>query len=384
MTRTTTLTRTTRRASLVCMIGGLALGATACGQAPEEAASSGTSSSSSSASESSSAGGAEDYLGCMVSDAGGFNDQSFNQSGREGLAAAATELGIGEQAVESAAESDYATNIDALVSSGCDQIVAAGFLLAEATATASAANPDINFALVDSALETPAENVKPLLFDTAQAAFLAGYAAAATSTTGTVATYGGVKLPSVTIFMDGFVDGVAHHNAEKGTDVAVLGWDKAAQDGSFTGNFDDAAAGRNTTQNFIDAGADVILPVAGPVGAGTLAAARAAKDAGSDVKVIWVDSDGYEVQPDFGDLILTSVVKEIGTAVQASISADVEGEFDAAPYVGTLENEGVSLAPFHDFEATLPAGLTDELTAIQDSIVSGEIVVESPSTPTSS
>ena len=381
MTRTTgTAVARTRRASLVCLIGGLALTASACGQAPEETAGGG----SSSTSAESSGGAAEDYTGCIVSDAGGFNDQSFNQSGREGLAAAAEELGIEEQAAESASEADFATNIDALVTGGCDQIVAAGFLLAEATAEAAAANPDVSFALVDSSLETPAENVKPLLFDTAQAAFLAGYAAAATSTTGTVATYGGIKIPSVTIFMDGFVDGVAYHNEQKGTDVTVLGWDKAAQDGSFTGNFEDASLGRNTTQNFIDAGADVILPVAGPVGAGTLAAARAAKDAGSDVKVIWVDSDGYEVQPDFGDLILTSVVKEIGTAVQASITADVEGEFDAEPYVGTLENGGVSLAPFHDFEATLPAGLTDELAAIQESIVSGELVVESPSTPTSS
>ena len=357
------------------LVGALALGVAGCGEAPTEAPEGGAASSGES-----SAAGAE-YLGCMVSDAGGFNDQSFNQSGLQGLEAVVEEAGIGQQIAESASESDYTTNIDALVNSGCNQIIAVGFLLADATAEAATANPDTNFALVDAAVDPPLENVKPLLFDTAQAAFLAGYAAAATSATGTVATYGGIKLPSVTIFMDGFVDGVAYHNSQKGTNVQVLGWDKAAQDGQFTGDFEDAQKGRNTTQNFLDQGADVILPVAGPVGAGTLAAARDAKTAGSDVKVIWVDADGYNTQPDFADLILTSVVKEIGASVQDSIATDVEGSYSAEPYVGTLENGGVSLAPFHDFEASLPAGLADELTAIQESIVSGEITVESPSTP---
>lgn len=365
-----------KRYTTGALAGVLALGVAGCGEAPAE-----TPAGSSSSGSAASSDAAADYLGCMVSDAGGFNDQSFNQSGLEGLQAAAEELGVEQQTAESSVESDYATNIDALVGSGCNQIVSVGFLLADATAEAATANPDTNFSLVDAAVDPALPNVKPLLFDTAQASFLAGYAAAATTATGTVATYGGIKLPSVTIFMDGFVDGVAYHNSQKGTNVTVLGWDKAAQDGQFTGDFEDAAKGRNTTQNFIDAGADVILPVAGPVGAGTLAAARDAKTAGSDVKVIWVDADGYNTQPDFGDLILTSVVKEIGAAVQDSITTDVDGSYTADPYVGTLENGGVSLAPFHDFEASLPAGLADELTAIQDGIVSGEIPVESPSTP---
>lgn len=362
------------------LAGALALTVAACGEAPAEDASASTSA----AASGSASAAATDFTGCMVSDAGGFQDQSFNQSGYEGLQAAVTDLGIKENTAESAVESDYATNINAMLSAGCNQIIGVGFLLADAVAEAADANPETHFALVDSAVDPARENVKPLLFDTAQASFLAGYAAAATSETGTVATYGGIKLPSVTIFMDGFVDGVNYFNQEKSADVKVLGWDKDAQDGSFTGDFEDAAKGSNTTQNFIDAGADVILPVAGPVGAGTLSAARAATDAGNPVKVIWVDSDGYNTQTQFQDLILTSVVKEIGASVTDSISADVDGDFSADPYVGTLENGGVSLAPFHDFEATLPEGLADELSTIQDSIVSGDIVVQSQSTPSTS
>ena len=366
---------TTRRALVLAAV--LAVVAAGCGQPPASEPSAGGSGASGGPGPS----GGEDFLGCMVSATGGFEDRSFNQAGVEGLRAAAEELGFETRTAESEAESDYATNIEALVSSGCTQVVAGSFLLADATGEAADANPETHFSIIDSTVDPPRENVKPLLFDTAQAAFLAGYAAAATTRTGVVATYGGVKIPPVTVFMDGFVAGVEHHNGEKGTDVRVLGWDAAAQDGQFTGDFEDAQKGRNTTQNFIDAGADTVLPVAGAVGAGTLAAARAAKDAGQDVRVVWVDDDGYLTQEGYGDLVLTSVVKEIGTAVGDAVRTDLEGGFTGEPYVGTLENGGVSLAPFHDFEATLPAGLVEELAAVEDSIIRGGIVVDSPSTP---
>ncbi len=352
------------------LMGSMALVVAGCGSAPEEEAAGGASD----------AGGA-DYLGCMVSDAGGFNDQSFNESGFEGLQAAEERLGIETRTAESQDESAYTPNLDSLVSAGCNQIVTVGFLLADATGTAAEANPDTSFALVDAETETAMDNVKPLLFDTAQAAYLAGYAAAAVSETGTVATWGGVKIPPVTIFMDGFVEGVAKYNEDNGEDVQVLGWDVATQDGQFTGDFEDVAKGQNTTNNLISAGADVTLPVAGPVGTGALSAAQAANADGGQVKVIWVDSDGYEAQPDYQDLILTSVVKEIGTAVETSMQAGVDGEFSADPYVGTLENEGVGLAPFHDFDGQLPEGLKEELMSLQEQVIAGDIVVESPASP---
>src|SRR5690606_22685596 len=132
---------------------------------------------------------------------------------------------------------------------------------------------ETNFAIIDDA-SIEADNVKPIVFNTAEAAFLAGYLAAGYTTTGTVATFGGIPIPPVTIFMDGFYDGVQHYNEVKGTDVQVLGWDKASQQGEFVGNFEDIAAGQNLARSFIDAGADVILPVAGPVGSGAAAAAQ--------------------------------------------------------------------------------------------------------------
>jgi basic membrane protein A len=353
------------------LAGVFALALAACGDAPEEPAGGGT------------ADGSSDFKACMVSDSGGFDDKSFNESGHQGLEAAKGDLGIEVATAESQSESDFAPNIDNLVSENCNIIVTVGFLLATATGDAAKANPDVQFAIVDSAASdaegNPVEldNVQPISFDTAQASYLAGYLAAGMSKTGKVATYGGLQIPSVSIFMDGFVDGVAKYNEVKGKNVQVLGWDKAAQNGSFVGNFEDTAKGQSLTEEFISQGADIILPVAGPVGAGSL---TAAKDAGG-VSVIWVDSDGVETNPDASSVILTSVMKGIGAAVQDVITAAEADNFSSSPYVGTLENEGVGLAPFHDFESQVPQELKDEVEKLKADIIAGTITVESPSSP---
>ena len=112
--------------------------------------------------------------------------------------------------------------------------------------------------------------------------------------TGVVATFGGLPIPSVQIFMDGFVDGVAAYNeAYPDANVQVLGWDKESQTGSFSNSFDDQAQGQQLANNFINQGADIIMPVAGPVGLGAAAAAQTA----GDVYIIGVDSDSYESAP---------------------------------------------------------------------------------------
>ncbi len=218
-------------------------------------------------------------------------------------------------------------------------------------------------------------NAKPLLFNTQEAAFLAGYAAAGMSETGTIATFGGIQLPSVSIFMDGFVDGAAQYSTDSGTQVKVLGWDKAAQTGSFTGDFENQANGQNLAKGFIDQGADVIMPVAGPVGLG---AAAAAKEAGN-VKIVGVDADWFNTAPDYSSIVLTSVIKEIGQSVYDTVEQAVNGEFTSDPYVGTLANEGIDIAPFHDFESAVPAELSSKLDELKASIISGDLVVDSPS-----
>lgn len=94
-----------------------------------------------------------------------------------------------------------------------------------------------------------------------------------------------------------------------------------------------------------------------------------------------MDADGYLSMPDYGASIITSVQKAMDVAVFEAIKADIEGTFSSEPYVGTLENGGVLLAPFHDFESQLPEGLTDELEQVKADIISGTIEITSPSQP---
>lgn len=322
-----------------------------------------------------------DFKACMVSDFGGFDDKSFNETSYNGLLKAEEELGIEVNEIESNAESEYAGNIQSMIDEGCNIVVTVGFALANATEAAAKQNPDVDFAIVDYNSFDGVDNAKGLLFNAAQPAFLAGYTAAAMTETGVVGTFGGAKYPTVTIFMDGFDQGVKYYNETKGADVQLLGWSEEAQDGQFIGGndpFGDIPGGKNTASTLISQGADIIMPVAGPAGQGAL---QAAQESGGKVNAIWVDTDGYESASEFGNVIITSVAKGMDVAVFEAIQASMNDEFSSEEYVGTLENEGVSLAPFHDFEDDLPEGLTGELDDLKAKIISGEIEITSPSQP---
>jgi basic membrane protein A len=325
-----------------------------------------------------------DYLPCIVSDAGGFDDKSFNQLSYEGVKQAADELGIEFKAVESNSENDYAPNLESLVSEGCNTIVTVGFALAAATKESAKANPDIEYVLIDDAADggddgqtfdgkADEPNIKPLLYDTAQAAFLAGYAAADYTKTGVVGTYGGQPYPTVTIFMDGFKQGVDYYAKEKGKDVKVVGWN--GKDGSFTGGFEANETATNTARQLLDQDVDVILPVGGPIYQGAL---TAIEDSGKDVALIGVDADFFETDPTTQDVVLTSILKNMKVSTYEAIkSAASGGDFDFTPYVGTLENDGVGIAPFHNFEDKVNPDLQGELDTVKAGIIDGSITVKS-------
>jgi basic membrane protein A len=317
-----------------------------------------------------------DFCARMVTNSGGLEDRSFNQSSWEGLQAAADEYSIDADVLVSGSETDLAPNVEQAVATGCGFVLTVGYELATATQEEAEANPEIDFAIVDEVVE--ADNVKPIVFNTAEAAYLAGYLAAGVSKTGTVGTFGGGKQPPVTLFMDGFVDGVAGYNAAHGTAVTALGWDKNTQEGLFTGDFEDVNKGKTYAANLIDQGADVILPVAGQVGEG---AAAAAVDAGA-VSIIWVDNDGYDTLPaEYRPILLTSVLKNTGNAVVEIVGSSIDDSFDNSPFVGTLENGGVGLAPFHDMAASVSEELAAEIEQLTADIIAGTVVVESPSIP---
>ena len=306
------------------------------------------------------------FKACQITDTGGIDDRSFNQTVWEGFQRAEEELGAEIKYLESTSEADYDPNIQAFIDEGCDVIITVGFLLGEATERFAQENPDQAFAIVDFAYETSYDNLQGIIFNTDEAAFLAGYAAAGMTETGTIGTWGGINIPTVSVFMDGFLAGANHYNSVKGTDVEVLGWD--GMDGVFIGSFEAADLGNAGTSEMLQNGADIILPVAGPAGLG---AGTAIEDFGSG-KLIWVDTDGY-VSTDFGSITLTSVEKKMDNATFNVIASVQDGTFAGGNYVGTLENAGVGISPFHDFDSQVPDELKAELDALREAIIAGEL-----------
>jgi len=321
---------------------------------------------------------ASDFVPCMVSDAGGFDDKSFNELGKNGIEKAAKELGVEAILVKSTTETDYAPNIQSLLDQDCSLIVTVGFALSTATVEAALANPEVQFAIIDDAADndfdgkTDAPNIKPILFDTAQAAYLAGYLSAGVSETGVIGTFGGQPYPTVTIFMDGFKQGAEHYSEVSGDPVTVLGWD--GTDGSFTGGFAAGTEAQATAQALIDQNVDVLLPVGGPI---YQSAAAAIRDSGKSIALLGVDADVYETDDTVADLLLTSVRKGIDVATYDTVLAAGNDDFDVTPYVGTLENGGVGIADYHDYADKVPAELTTAIEDLKAQIISGEVTVSS-------
>jgi len=326
---------------------------------------------------------ASSFKAAEVTDLGGIDDKSFNAGAYQGIEKAVTDLKIEGKYLESTQQSDYAKNIQQLLDEDTNLIVTVGFLLGVDTATAAKANPDTKFTIVDysypDCFGDPADegktcgstkelaNVLGLTFQTDEAAFLAGYAAAATTKTGKVATFGGINIPPVTIFMKGFEAGVNYYNAQKGTAVEVLGWNTAANDGSFTGNFDSLDDGRSFAESFVQEGADVVMPVAGPVGLGS---AAYCKETGS-CKIVGVDVDWTVSASEYTDIILTSVLKNVNVAVYDATKSAVDGTFKGGVYLGTLKNGGVGLAAVSGASAELKS----EIEKLQADIIAGTVKV---------
>jgi basic membrane protein A and related proteins len=316
---------------------------------------------------------------CQVTDVGGIDDQSFNQTAWKGMEQARDTLGVTVEYLESQAATDYRPNIDSFVTEGCDLIITVGFLLAGDTAAAACDYPDQRFAIIDQLPEfypgsswadadgnalCDFSKVRGLTFQTDEAAFLAGYLAAGMTTSGVVGTFGGMNIPPVTIFMDGFVKGVAYYNTINGTAVTALGWNTETLEGLFTGNFESLDDGRAFAENLNDEGADIIMPVAGPVGLGTAAACME-----RGCLVVGVDADWYNTAQDYRSIELTSVLKNMDAAVLNTITNVLNLGAVGNLYVGTLANGGVGLAPYHDLEAQVPAELAAAMTQLQADII---------------
>jgi basic membrane protein A and related proteins len=329
----------------------------------------------------SSAGGsptAKAFNACMVLDTGGVDDKSFNQSSYAGMTAAAkANPNIKISYVPSNSQNDYTPNLNAEVAKGCDTIIAVGGLMGDAVKAVAAKNPTKHFAEVDAGSSGP--NVYGLQFNTAQGGFLGGYLAAGMTKTGKVATFGGLAIPPVTIYMDGFWEGVQYYNSQKHKSVQVLGWnEKNQKGGTFAQSFTDQNKGKQISQTFVQQGADIIFPVAGGTGLG---AGAAAQSSGGKVSAMWVDTDGCVSAAQYCNSWVSSVTKNLADSVQKYLTQAAGGSFPSGSYIGTLANNGTGLAPFHNFASKVPQSLQDDLNTVKKGITDGSIKITSPSQP---
>jgi basic membrane protein A len=302
----------------------------------------------------------------MVSDVGGVDDASFNQNTWDGLQRAQEELGVQTQFIESQAQADYEKNITEFAEQDYDLIITVGFLLGDATAKMAEQYPDTNMAIIDVVYDPPIPNVAGIAFNVDEAAFPIGYLAAGWATLQDpgdpqVGYVAGMQIPPVEQFIVAYEAGVDYYNQQKGANVQSKG--------VYVGDFEAPDQGKIQGQSLIDEGVDVIFGVGGKTGNGGIAAAKENGKWG-----IGVDVDQYFTLPNEKDILITSCMKRLDNAVYGVVELLTEDEFPAGDvYVGTLENEGVGLAPYHDYEDQIPDELKQEVNDIVEGVKNGEI-----------
>ena len=243
----------------------------------------------------------------MITDVAGVNDQSFNQSAWEGLQQAEKELGVEVKYLESKQDSDYATNIETLVDEDVDLILGVGMKLSDAIKEGAELYQDQNFVIVDEEL-TDISNVKSILFNAQESAYLAGLVAGKTTKTDNVGFIGGMQLPTVDTFKYGFMAGVKAVNPDATIQV------------QYANSFTDQAKGKAIANQMYSNGADIVFTCGGDVGTGSI---EAAKENGKFA--IGVDRDQSDLAP---ENVLTSAIKRVDVGVYETVKAYLDGTFE--------------------------------------------------------
>ncbi|ATP39408.1 BMP family ABC transporter substrate-binding protein [Solibacillus sp. R5-41] len=303
----------------------------------------------------------------MVTDVGGVDDKSFNQSAWEGIKDFGAENKLTEKEgydyLQSNTDADYNTNLNNLLRRDFDLVFGVGFMMGDAIGEVAAENPKAKLALIDAEVE--AENVANIMFKEQEGAFLAGVVAASMSETGKVGFVGGVNIPVINRFEAGFVEGAKAVNP----DIVI--------ESKYTEAFDDASKGKITANAMYSSGVDIIFHAAGATGNGVFSEAkeRKAKDPNANVWVIGVDADQYEEGKvdDKTNITLTSMLKGVNKAVVDISNKAKEGKFPGGTTtVYGLAEDGVGLA---DSRGAIPQDVLDKVEEYKQKIASGEITV---------
>ncbi|OHW62221.1 membrane lipoprotein TmpC precursor [Andreesenia angusta] len=295
----------------------------------------------------------------MVTDVGGVNDQSFNQSAWEGLQKAEKDFGIGASYVESTQDADYVPNLETLLDSNNELIWGIGYKLSEAIKTSAENNPDQKYAIVDYSYgeETP-ENVVGVVFKAEQPSFLVGYIAASMTETDKVGFVGGIAGDVIDGFEYGYRAGVAYANKELGKNVEVLV--------QYAEAFDNPAKGKAIANSMYQQGADIVFHASGGTGDGVIEAAKE-----QNKYAIGVDRDQNYLAP---ENVITSAMKRVDMGVYNLVEELKDGKFEGgSTKVYGLEEGAVDIAPTSS--DNVPKEILDKVDGIKEKIVAGEIEV---------
>lgn len=293
----------------------------------------------------------------MVTDVGGVNDKSFNQSAWEALQATETETGTAVKYLQSKSDEEYIPNLNEFVKGGYDLTWGIGFQLADAIKTVAEQNPDAKLAIIDSVVDAP--NVKSVTFAEEEGSYLVGVVAGLTTKSNKIGFVGGMESPLIKKFEVGFREGVKAVNPD------------AQFISNYTGAFDKPDLGKAAAATLYNEGVDIIFHASGATGNGVFNEASARKKQGQDVWVIGVDKDQ---SLEFGDEItLTSMIKKVDEAVKRVNKEVVDGTFAGGSENLTLKENGVGIADTST--ANVSADTLAKVEEYKEKIISGEIKV---------
>lgn len=314
----------------------------------------------------------------IVTDIGGVDDRSFNQSAWEGLTAWGKENGLekgtGYDYIQSQSESDYVTNLDSAVAGGYNLVFGIGFALETAIAEAAPNNPDTHFVIVDSVVPDQ-DNVVSVGFADHEASYLAGVAAAKSTKSNHVGFIGGMQSEVIDRFEAGFVAGAKSINPDIKITI------------DYAGSFGDAAKGQTIAAAQYAAGADVIFHASGGTGNGVFAAAKAENETRNEADKVWVigvdrdqSAEGKYTSKDGkeSNFVLASTLKQVGTSVKDIATKALDGKFPGGEVVRyTLADQGVELA-----ETNLSEDASKAVADAKQGILDGKVEVpEKPKKP---
>lgn len=292
----------------------------------------------------------------MVTDVGGINDQSFNQSAWKGMQRLRDDYGTKISYLESKQESEYTTNLEIMSDQNNDIVWGIGYAMADAILDAAQTNEDIHYALIDNEFENPPENLTGVVFKTQDAAFLVGYIAALTTKTNKVGFVGGETSVIIDQFEYGYKAGVNYGAKERNQNISI-----SVQ---YADSFTDAAKGKAIANKMYSDGCDIVFHASGGVGNGVI---EAAKD--NNKFAIGVDNDQAYLAP---DNVLTSAMKNVDVALEdVSLKYKNGEEIGGKNFTYGIGESGVGIPQDHRL---MGDETYNKAMQLEEKIKAGEIV----------